>query len=183
MKMFVLQEETLIFLYACLLGVALAACYDGLRLLRVLIPHHRFLVSVEDFLFFVVAGVITFGFFLSYTDGGLRVFILAGELLGAICYFFSASLLLLRLLRPVMLFFRRVFRWAFRPFLRLGSKIKRLFCFLAGKSGKTAKKFARNVQLHLKNRKRVVYNKSVVLRRNSGKHKQSAMENRNESGT
>lgn len=169
MKMLVLQEETLIFLYACLLGVALAACYDALRLLRVLIPHHRFVVSVEDFLYFVCAAVVTFGFFLSYTDGGLRVFILAGELLGAVCYFFSVSLLLLRILRPVMQLLRRFFRLIFRPFSWVSHTIRAFFTSTARQCAESAKKNARNLRLHLKNRKRVVYNRNSVCHSDENK--------------
>lgn len=154
-----LQEETLIFLGACLLGAAIAACYDTLRLIRVMLPHPRFLINLEDFLFFVAAAVVTFAFFLSYSDGGFRIFILAGELLGAVLYFFSISLVLLRLLSPVMRLARRLLRGIFHPFVLLFQRIKGKFTKISKNTVENTKKFARNLQLGLKNRKRVVYNK------------------------
>jgi hypothetical protein len=72
---------------SCLLGVLMAAGYDGLRLLRRVIPHRITGISVEDVLYWFLSGAEVFLLVYWETDGSIRGYILGGILLGALVYY------------------------------------------------------------------------------------------------
>lgn len=163
MPTFTLAEETLSFFRACLLGVCLGLLYDALRIFRIAIRCNSIFVFVQDLLYFLFVTLCTFSFVLAFHDGKLRVFLLAGELLGAVVYFFTVSLLLMKVARIVIGFLQKVFRAVFRlitaPFRWIGKKfwavLKRLGSFFWVKM----KKIRINLQINLKKRKAMMYNK------------------------
>lgn len=106
-----IYEETLVFLRACVLGAALAVVYDLFRVLRMIIRWHPILVGIQDVIYFVFAAVITFSFLMAFHDGQLRVFILVGELMGGVLYFFTVSILFLKLTAFVVETIKKPFRW------------------------------------------------------------------------
>lgn len=110
-------EEILLFLRACLLGAILAACYDVLRVFRLAVKCGTLVVFLQDILYFVLAALATFCFLLAWNDGRVRVYLLSGELVGAVAYFFTVS-------RLVMKFFGMVIRGIKRPFEKLFEKIQ-----------------------------------------------------------
>ena len=73
-----------IFLGAMKLGAGLALAYAVPDALRRALSLGRRAVSAMDFLFFLFAGLVSFLYLLSTVDGRVRVFVVAGELLGAL---------------------------------------------------------------------------------------------------
>lgn len=108
----VIRQETLVFFLSVLHGACLAFGYDLLRALRRGIPHGRAAVSAEDFLFWILAGFLTFCLLFFRTNGVLRGYVAAGILMGAVLYHFTLSFLIVA-----------VFSWIFRQF-------RRLFCLI-----------------------------------------------------
>ncbi len=119
--------EVGIFLEACLLGFLLGACYDVFRILRMAFPNGRVLIFLEDVLYFALAAVASFSFIVLANGGLLRAFVLIGELLGTILYFFTLSLLIMgaarQILRVVHAILRFIYRLTLLPLLRLGQWI------------------------------------------------------------
>lgn len=74
--------QTVSFLYSLLLGVALAVCYDFIRVSHKTTIKSILLIQIIDVLFFVVSALVSFGFFMLYSNGYIRVYLLLGELLG-----------------------------------------------------------------------------------------------------
>lgn len=72
-------------------GVFLAFCYDIIRIIRRIFLHKVFWLSVEDILFWMGAGVITFVVCFVENAGNIRWFSLAGEILGAYMYCHTVS--------------------------------------------------------------------------------------------
>lgn len=68
------------------IGIFLAFCYDIIRIVRRVIPHGVFWMSVEDIIFWMCAGIITFIVCFIENAGNIRWFSLAGEILGAYMY-------------------------------------------------------------------------------------------------
>ena len=87
----VIREETMVFLFSILHGILLAFGYDVLRAFRRAFRHSIAAVSAEDFLFWMVAGLLTFCLAFFRTDGVIRGYVIAGIGLGALLYHFTAS--------------------------------------------------------------------------------------------
>jgi spore cortex biosynthesis protein YabQ len=134
----VIREETIVFLMAVGHGAALSLAYDLLRALRRIVPHGTAAVSVEDFLFWIAAGFLTFCFLFLKTDGEIRGYVAVGTGLGISLYLLCFSHFVLQFLtflfskvkclrrrcvRAVVRCLRRILSFSGRPFVRLGHKI------------------------------------------------------------
>lgn len=77
---------------AWLLGLSLATgawlmmAYDTLRVFRLLIRHGPVWMGIEDFLYWMYAGVVTFMLLYEQNDGALRAYVILGVLAGMILY-------------------------------------------------------------------------------------------------
>ena len=70
------------FIYSVMLGAVFAAVYDVFRSLRKAVPHSTAAVFIEDILFSVICAFASFCFLLAVTDGGLRLFVFLGAVIG-----------------------------------------------------------------------------------------------------
>lgn len=142
--MFTLQNQTFVFLASCVLGFFLGMVYDAFRISRLAFKLNAVVVFIEDVLFFVIAAVSSFAFMLLENNGVLRGFLLIGEIVGAILYFSTLSLLIMKLasviinaikcilrvvykilISPIVKLFMVIIRLIKRILSRLRSKIKR----------------------------------------------------------
>lgn len=77
---------------ACLLGLSLSTgawlmiAYDTLRVFRLMIRHGPVWMGIEDFFYWMYAGVVTFMLLYEQNDGGLRAYVIVGVLAGMILY-------------------------------------------------------------------------------------------------
>lgn len=76
-----------------LTGAGLMAVYDGLRLIRYLIPHGALLTGAEDFCYWIFTALTTFYLLYRENDGTIRFYIIGGVLLSMAAYdrIFSAN--------------------------------------------------------------------------------------------
>lgn len=115
--------ETVVFLYACLLGVGLGVVFDFFRLLRLIFGGQPFLVFLEDLLFFTLAAGCTLYFSITFCSGWMRIFVLAGEFLGFVIYHFTVGELVIRCLRLICRLLQwllvKIWEFIFRPPLQL----------------------------------------------------------------
>ncbi len=81
-----IRYEAWLLLLSLMVGGWLMLVYDLLRVLRLMIKHSSFIRGVEDFLFWVFAGVITFMLLYEQNDGGLRLYAVVGVFLGMLLY-------------------------------------------------------------------------------------------------
>lgn len=79
-------KELWIFGYSCLLGVGLGILYDVFRIIRMLINTRNITIFLQDIIYFIVSGFVTFLFVLGINEGQSRFYILAGEGIGWIAY-------------------------------------------------------------------------------------------------
>ncbi len=68
------------------MGMKLVIIYDGIRVFRMIVPHHDFFVSLEDLFFWSYATIMIFEMQLGQSDGVLRGFSILGMLLGMLLY-------------------------------------------------------------------------------------------------
>ena len=73
-------------LQAVAAGVMIPFVYDWLRILRRGIPHRPFVVTLEDFFFWVICSIAVFLWMYRVSNGGMRWFSIAGALTGMFLY-------------------------------------------------------------------------------------------------
>lgn len=81
-----LSSQLLVFVYSLALGLILGVAYDFFRIVRMVINSKNIAVFLQDVLYFIVSGLITFFFVLGVNSGNSRFYILAGEAVGWILY-------------------------------------------------------------------------------------------------
>ena len=68
------------------IGVKIAFIYDGFSIFRLIFPHKKFLMSIEDLFYWSYVTVIFFQFLQEQTDGVLRGYSVLGISFGMILY-------------------------------------------------------------------------------------------------
>ena len=109
-----LAGQTTAFLYSCALGAALCVIYDVFRAIRMFFLLGRVLVAFLDILYFFLAAVFTFAFFMAVSQGEVRGYLYFGELIGW---------LLFRLQNKIFAILRRTAKKIAAPFRRFGRKL------------------------------------------------------------
>ena len=78
--------EIRFFVSSVTIGVLESVIYDGVRILRRVIPHHKVMVALEDLLFWLVTLFLMFFCLYDMNDGVLRWFSVVGVLIGIRIY-------------------------------------------------------------------------------------------------
>lgn len=91
-----ISQENIFLMYATALGIGIAVVYDGLRILRRVIPHRRIFVSLEDLAFWFFCSAEVFLLMYRSSNGTLRWFAVLGAVAGIWIYERTLSPLLVR---------------------------------------------------------------------------------------
>ncbi|WMJ23661.1 spore cortex biosynthesis protein YabQ [Paludicola sp. MB14-C6] len=142
-----MASETITFLSACLLGAVLGVIYDLFRISRIAVKTCNVIIFIEDIIFFVIVTLSSFIFIVMKNDGVLRGFLIIGELLGALAYFSTASILIMKAAKFIIKIVKAILKFLYKlliqPFVKLFiwlyRKIKSLFVLLYTKI-RTSKK-------------------------------------------
>ena len=81
-----MASENEFLLHALLMGIFITFVYDLLRILRRVIPHNGFMVSLEDLGFWIYCAEKVFLMMYHESDGNLRWFAVAGAMTGMFLY-------------------------------------------------------------------------------------------------
>lgn len=81
-----IRYEAWLLLLSLMVGGWLMLVYDLFRVLRLMIKHNSLAIGVEDFFYWIYAGAATFMLLYEQNDGGLRLYAIAGVLLGMLFY-------------------------------------------------------------------------------------------------
>ncbi len=79
-------SENVFLLYALIMGIFITFLYDVLRILRRVIPHSGFFVSLEDLGFWIYCAARVFLLLHRESDGSLRWFAVLGAIFGMYLY-------------------------------------------------------------------------------------------------
>lgn len=140
-------NEVTFLLHSFLLGIAITFAYDGFLVLRRLVSHSLFLISLEDMIFWIACAIGVFYMLYEENNGILRWFAVFGAAIGMLVYKKSVSPLVINILTTVI---RRIFRLIFgilrfvlRPVCFLGKKLSS-FSGSSYRKGKKAGKYFKN---------------------------------------
>lgn len=161
-------------LLALAAGGVLAAAYDVLRLVRMMLSGHNRHVVIQDFFFMLLAAFVTYLVCLAASAGMLRFYVVACEIIGACVYFLSIGLVTARIARGVYVVCRTVWhflrRFFFRPILAFFRRIAGWIWRKCTALQKVTKKCQKNHTNPLKPKPHLVYNLFIGLRRQKGTH-------------
>lgn len=142
-------EETLFLYHSVLLGVFVAVIYDIIRILRRVVKHNRFFISLEDILYWVFCAFEVFYLLYRESSGVLRWFSVLGIALGMFLYLISISRFVVgfasEFIRKVLHIIGKVLGILFLPFKKAGMKI----AGVSKKTGSFTKKGGRFVKKKL----------------------------------
>lgn len=161
-------------LLALAVGGILAAAYDALRLIRLIVSGQKRHVVVLDFFFLLFAAFVTYLVCLAASYGILRFYVVACECIGACVYFLSIGLVTERIARGIhcvcRVVWRFVKRFLFRPILAFFRAVGGWFWRKCTALQKVTKKCQKNHPNPLKHKPPLVYNLFIGLRKRKGTH-------------
>ena len=153
-----LSTQTKGFLFSLGFGVILGVFYDALRIIRLTLTEKKAFIPVFDIIFTLTAAVASFLFFLTVTDGEIRLYILFGELLGFTVYYLAFGIIAVRFCEKAALKIKsiiiKIFAFIFSPFAKLCRLLR-----------KTLKKVCKNTKILLQKDKALLYNLTDKMRK------------------
>lgn len=124
-----MESENIFLLHALLMGIFITFVYDILRIIRRVIPHHWFFVSLEDLCFWIYCGAEVFLLMYHESNGSLRWFAVLGSLAGMLMYRKLVSGFLVKyvsmILSRILRFLGGILKRLLRPFFILIRKARR----------------------------------------------------------
>ena len=97
-------EEINMFLEAAWSGMLIAVAYDVLRILRRIVKHRDWLVTIEDYLFWIVTGILVFAMIFQWNDGIVRGYVIVTLFFGAYLYHAAFGEFLVRYISKILNF-------------------------------------------------------------------------------
>ncbi len=157
-----LAQQTKGFLLALGMGFLLGVLYDLIRIVRISITRGKAAVVVCDLLFCLALCVVTFLFCLTVNEGEIRGYLVAGEGLGFLVYYFSLGAVVFALSEKIITgiksIFKRILKAIFTPLgniaVKLGGKVNKF----VKKSRKNRQKIKNKSKFLLKVDKLLLYN-------------------------
>ncbi|MBR3780276.1 MAG: spore cortex biosynthesis protein YabQ [Clostridia bacterium] len=153
-----LSVQTEIFLLALGFGFILGILYDVFRTVRMIISDSPMFTFSMDVMYFLVCAFLFFSFNLVVDSGKIRLYVILGEALGWLIYYFSLGEISLRISNATVSFARRALTAIFKPFLRLFNLLNSKFKKIALFSRKIIRKFKKKAKYDLQKHKGMVYN-------------------------
>ncbi len=171
-----LSGQLLEFFYAALMGAALGVLYDVFKVLRLIGLNFRLAAFIEDVLFFLIATVTVFSFYMQVTDGKFRIIVLVAAFLGFVLYSITIERPIFFIIRKIYDIISKIFAFIYKkivlPLFKLLLKllkwilspVKRVFCkifcqniavFFKKLLQKTGKMLYNNRRIHKGKRGRV----------------------------
>ena len=91
------SAQALVFVVSLLVGALLGVLYDAFRIIRLAVRCGKAMLILQDVIFLLACTLITFLFLLRVNSGGIRFFIIMGEILGAVIYYLTLGVLVMKL--------------------------------------------------------------------------------------
>lgn len=137
------STQAISFVLSILNGLFLGFIYDLLRVFRRIVKHSKWIVNVEDFIFWVFGSLIIFIEIFNDNDGILRGFLCIGVSIGLILYFLLISKLVLTIFMKLYAFLKKVFHIILKIIIKPIKILLLPIIFLTRKFYKLLKKLAK----------------------------------------
>ncbi len=156
------SEQTVIFLTSLGVGFLLGILYDVFRAIRLSLTKSRTATIIFDTLYFFTFGFLSYVFILALNKGEIRSYIVIGEIIGALFYYFSFGIVAVKLTDKFVIIVKRIKKLVFtvisfpikllhRLFYKAFLKIKEIFKKTEKKSTKMQKRVLPKLRLYVYN--------------------------------
>ncbi len=136
-------NEVTFFFHSFLMGIVITFIYDGFIILRRLVRHNIFLISLEDMIFWIACAIGVFYMLYEENNGILRWFAVFGAALGMVIYKKSVSGLIVDIIsttiKHIVSVLSGIIRFLLRPMRFLCRKIYRFSRILLRRVKKVGK--------------------------------------------
>ena len=105
-----MSTQAMIFLTTIIIGLIIGFVYDLFRIFRKIIPHTNAVTYLEDALYWIFMAIMVFYVMLNKNSGEIRFFSILGLFLGMITYFFTLSLLFMKVSLLIVGFIKKIIR-------------------------------------------------------------------------
>ncbi len=95
-------KEIDIFIQSAYYGILLGLSYDVLRILRRILKHKNIVVYIEDYIFWVIWGIMIFALLFSQNDGIVRGYVFVAIVIGGFLYLKAFSHFLVKYISLVL---------------------------------------------------------------------------------
>ena len=117
-------QENLFLLYSLIMGIYITFFYDLLRIIRRVIPHNSFFISMEDLGFWFYCAMKIFYLMHTQGNGTMRWFAILGAMTGMFIYRKTLSQYFVKWMSLLL---RNVLIVIYKPFQFLGKKTGKIF--------------------------------------------------------
>jgi spore cortex biosynthesis protein YabQ len=124
-------------------GLFLGFVYDLVRVVRRIIKHPKWLINIQDFVFWLFGSLIIFMDIFKNNDGILRGFLYIGVFLGLIIYFSLMSKLVLIIFMKIYSFIANIVKFLFKLIIKPIKLLFRPIIFVVRKIYKLLKKLGK----------------------------------------
>ncbi|GKX30535.1 hypothetical protein SH1V18_30150 [Vallitalea longa] len=112
------SAQAISFLMSILNGLFLGFVYDLLRVFRRIIKHPKWLINIQDLIFWLFGSIIIFIDIFKNNNGTLRGFLCIGVFLGLIFYFFLISKLVIKVFIKIYSFIANIIKFLFKLIIK-----------------------------------------------------------------
>ena len=142
---FTVSEELRLFGMSCIMGAAIGVAFDAVRAVRLIFPHNKLLVAMEDTAFLLFYSAALTAFAAAAARGDLRMYFVVGNILGFLIYFVTLGSIVMKTMKKLFLMAAACLKLILRP----------LELFFAPLYKKVNVKFVRNLQIIVKRFKKI----------------------------
>ncbi len=132
-----INNQLFLFLLSVLFGFITGFFYDFLVIFRKLVKHFKFIIQIEDLIYWTVSALVLFFVMLKENYGEIRGFLILGCFLGMIFYFSIASKIFLEISDRILLLIKKilivVFKIIFTPLSYVYKLFRKIFDLTIGK--------------------------------------------------
>ena len=104
----IVSSQTILFLTSVEIGILMGVLFDLVRIFRKLIKHPNFLVQIEDMLYWVICGFVSFYMLYICNYAEIRPYIFIGIILGGIFYFCTFSIVFMKIATIIINYIKKV---------------------------------------------------------------------------
>ena len=91
-----LNEQANLFIMTVIIGSTIGFIYDIIRIIRLMIKHPKFIINLEDGIYWIFVAALMFYIMLNKNSGEIRFFNLLGVFIGMILYLLTLSRIIMK---------------------------------------------------------------------------------------
>lgn len=166
---FSINEELILFGISCAFGLLIGVCYDVFRTARVIFPHNKWLVCIEDIVFLIFYCIFLSSFASAASRGELRFYFVIGNAIGFTLYLMTVGSIVIRTMRKLFYIIKKVVFVIFYPFIRFYAFISKKAASKFVGCSKVIVKCFKKVEILLLKPYHLLYNKGENKKRKNVK--------------